>query len=215
LVIVSGIFFFTVKEQGLSVEQFIMKQIELSSDKLAEQKEVIEKSSDKESIQALQLLENPGLLAKELKEAMPSYLFIGVYLMLWFNTFLALKSRRLLLSGNEYAYSEKNLLNFKVPFPFIFLLVLALVLAIWGKDLGYESLESIGFSLIKCLGVFYFFQGFGVFSDLLNFLGIFGFFRTLLVMVVIFMANYMIAVAGLFDNWFDFRKYFVKQKTED
>ncbi len=215
LVIVSGIFFLTVKKQGLNVEQFIIKQIELSSDKLAEQKEVIEKSSDKESIQALQLLENPRLLAKELQEAMPSYIFIGVFLMLWFNTFLALKSRRLLLSGNEYAYSEKNLLNFKVPFPFVFLLVLALVLAIWGKDLGYESLESIGFTLIKCLGVFYFFQGFGVFSDLLNFLGIVGFFRTLLVMVVIFMANYMIAVAGLFDNWFDFRKYFVKQKTED
>jgi hypothetical protein len=37
----------------------------------------------------------------------------------------------------------------------------------------------------------------------------------LIVIITIFMANYLIAVAGLFDNWFDFRKYFVKRKTQD
>ena len=62
--------------------------------------------------------------------------------------------------------------------------------------------------------VFYFFQGFGVMSDLLTFLGIMGFFRSIMVMIVILMANYLIAAAGLFDNWFDFRKYFVKRKTD-
>jgi hypothetical protein len=35
-----------------------------------------------------------------------------------------------------------------------------------------------------------------------------------MVMIVILMANYLIAAAGLFDNWFDFRKYFVKRKTD-
>ena len=73
----------------------------------------------------------------------------------------------------------------------------------------------IGFTIIKCLGIFYFFQGFGVFSDLLSFLGIVGFFRTLMVVFVIFTGKYLIAAAGLFDNWFDFRKYFVKPKIED
>jgi hypothetical protein len=34
-------------------------------------------------------------------------------------------------------------------------------------------------------------------------------------MVTIFMASYLIAAAGLFDNWFDFRKYFVKRNIED
>jgi len=42
-----------------------------------------------------------------------------------------------------------------------------------------------------------------------------GFFRSLIVMVVIFMAYYLIVAAGLFDNWFDFRKYFVKPKNEN
>ena len=71
----------------------------------------------------------------------------------------------------------------------------------------------MGFTIVKCLGIFYFFQGFGIFSDLLTFMGIMGFFRSLIVMVVIFMAYYLIVAAGLFDNWFDFRKYFEKPKN--
>lgn len=215
IALASGIFAYSIKSQGLTVEKFIVEQIEKSSDKLTLQKEAVEKSNDKDSVQVLQLLENPPLLAKELKEAMPGYFFIGVFLMLWFNMFLALKSRRLLLSVNDYPYSERNLLNFRVPFPLIFLLVIALVMAIWGGDYGSGAFEAWGFTIIKCLGIFYFFQGFGVFSDLLSFLGIMGFFRTVLVMLVIFMANYIIAVAGLFDNWFDFRKYFVKRNIEE
>jgi hypothetical protein len=215
IALIGGLFTFTISSKGLTVEQFIVQQIERSSDRIAEQKEAIEKSSDKDSLKVLQLLENPALLAKELKDALPSYFFIGVFLMLWFNMFLSLKSRRLLLSGQDYPFSERNLLNFKVPFQFVFVLVVALVMAVWGSDLGFAAFESVGYTIIKCLGIFYFFQGFGVFSDLLSFLGIVGFFRTLIVMLVLFMANYIIAAAGLFDNWFDFRKYFVKRNTED
>lgn len=211
-------FGFFMQSQNLTPNEFIIQQIEKSSDKIAEQKKAIEQSTDKEAVQVLQLLDRPDLLAKEMVDSFPSYFFMGVFLMLWFNMFLALKSRRLLLSGNDYPYSERNLLNFKVPFGFVVLLAVGLVLAVWGNDLGmssFGSLETVGMTIIKCLGIFYFFQGFGVLSDLLNFLGIAGFFRTLIVMITILTANYLIAVAGLFDNWFDFRKYFVKRKTED
>lgn len=204
-----------IKSQNMTVEQFVLHQIEKSSDKIAEQKKLIAESADKDSIEVLQLLDRPDLIAKELIESFPSYFFIGVFLMLWFNMFLVLKSRRLLMTTHEYPYSERNLLNFKVPFGFVLLLVAGLVLAIWGKDIGYQYSEMIGYTIIKCLGIFYFFQGFGVFSDLLTFLGIAGLFRTLIVMAVIFMANYLIAAVGLFDNWFDFRKYFKKPKIEE
>jgi len=196
-------------------KEFILQQIEKSSDKIAEQKKAVELSGNKDSIQVLQLLDRPDLIADEMIHSFPGYFFMGVFMMLWFNMFMVLKSRRLLLSGHEYPYSEKNLLNFKVPFGFVLVLVIGLVLAVWGSSLGTAPYETIGITIIKCLGIFYFFQGFGVFSDLLNFLGVFGFFRTLIVMIIIFMANYLIAAAGLFDNWFDFRKYFVKRKTED
>lgn len=194
---------------------FIIQQIEKSADKIAEQKKAVEMSGDKDSIQILQLLDRPDLLAKEMIESFPSYFFMGVFLMLWFNMFLVLKSRRLLFSGQSYPHDERQLLNFKVPFGFVPVLAISLALAVWGESLGSTAFETIGTTLIYCLGIFYFFQGFGVFSDLLNFLGIVGFFRTLIVMITIFMASTLIAVAGLFDNWFEFRKYFVKRKTED
>lgn len=204
-----------LRSQNLTPEKFVLSQIEMSKDKISEQKKIVEQSGNQDSIQVLQLLDRPDLLAKQLIEAFPSYFFIGVFLMLWFNMFLVLKSRRLLLSAQDYTYSEKNLLNFKVPFGFVLLLVAGFILAIWSEDFGFGQYETLGYTIIKCLGIFYFFQGFGVFSDMLNFLGIMGLFRSLIVMMVIFMANYLIAAAGLFDNWFDFRKYFVKRNTEE
>ncbi len=208
-------FSFMMSSLKTTPREFILQQIERSADKIAEQKKVVEQSGDKDSIQVLQLLDRPDLLAKEMIESFPSYFFMAVFLMLWFNMFMVLKSRRLLFSGQDYPYSERNLLSFKVPFGFIVVLACGLALAVWGEQLGSAAYESIGHTIIFCLGIFYFFQGFGVFSDLLNFLGIVGFFRTLIVMITIFTGSYLIAFAGLFDNWFDFRKYFVKRKTED
>ena len=215
ILFMSASFFAIVKSENTTVEQLVLKQIEKSADKLAEQKKMIEQSTQENTVEVLQLLDRPDLIAKEMIESLPGYFFIGVFLMLWFNMFLVLKSRRLLMAGADYPYSEKNLLNFKVPFGFVGLLAVGLILAIWGDKIGLQYSEMMGYTIVKCLGIFYFFQGFGVFSDLLNFLGIVGFFRSLIVMVVIFMANYLIAAAGLFDNWFDFRKYFVKPKMED
>lgn len=215
ILITAGSFAMMMNSLKTTPKEFIIQQIEKSADKIAEQKKAVELSGDKDSIQVLQLLDRPDLLAKEMIESFPGYFFMGVFLMLWFNMFLVLKSRRLLFSGNDYHFSEKNLLNFKVPFGFVGILALGLSMAVWGDQLGNLPFETLGFTIIKCLGVFYFFQGFGVFSDLLNFVGIAGFFRTLIVMMTIFMGSYLIAAAGLFDNWFDFRKYFVKRKTED
>ncbi len=212
---VAGTGTYLLKSKNLTAEQFILQQMELSKDKIEQQKKVIEQSTDKDSIEVLQLLDRPDLLAKELIASFPAYFFMGVFLMLWFNSFLALKSRRLLLSAQDYPYTEKNLLNFKVPFSVIPVLIVGFVLAIWGNSMGNLNWEPVGITIIKCLGIFYFFQGFGVMSDLLTFLGIMGFFRSIMVMIVILMANYLIAAAGLFDNWFDFRKYFVKRKTEE
>lgn len=215
LLIISTALGFVINSQKTTVHQFVLDLVQKSSDKIEERKKVIEQSGDSEAIEVLQILDRPELIAKELMESFPSYFFMGTFLMLWFNMFLVLKSRRLLLTGNDYPYSERSLLNFKVPFGFVLVLAIGLALAVWGEGFKIAHSEMIGLTIIKCLGIFYFFQGFGVFSDLLNFLGIVGFFRSIIVLVIFFMASYLIAVAGLFDNWFDFRKYFVKTKNQD
>lgn len=203
-----------LKKENLSAEQYIVKQIELSSDKLEEQKQMI-KQSESSDIEALALLDNPSLLAQELIKTFPAYIFIGVFVMLWFNMFMVLKSRRLLFAGNDYPHSEHDLLRFQVPFAWVPLLIVGLVLATWGSDLGPAWYEIAGMSIIKCLGLFYFFQGFGVLSDFLSFLGIMGFWRSLIVMSIIFLGSQLVAAVGLFDNWFEFRKYFVKKTKND
>lgn len=210
----SGVFGYYLHTKKQTMEQFVLSQLEKSADKIAEQKKLVEESQEEDSFQVAELLGNPKLMAKEFVSSAPSYFFMGVFLMLWFNMYMVLKSRRLLLSGQHFDFSEWNLLHFKVPFELVIVLIVGLVLAVWGDRFGTGPFENIGLTIIKCLGIFYFFQGFGVFSDFLNFIGIGGFFRTLVVMLVIFTANYIIAIAGLLDNWFDFRKYFIKQRSE-
>jgi hypothetical protein len=214
LTVISSLGGFFLKSQNLSAEQYIVQQIEQSSDKLEEQKKLI-KQSESTDIEALTLLDNPKLLAKELIKTFPGYIFIAMFIMLWFNMFMVLKSRRLLFAGNDYPHSEHDLLRFQVPFAWILLLVVGLVLATWGQDLGQLWYEDAGMNIIKCLGLFYFFQGFGVLSDFLSFLGIVGFWRSLLVMSIIFLGSTVVAMAGLLDNWFEFRKYFVKKTKID
>jgi hypothetical protein len=211
LSLVLGGFLITVKSQNLTVRGFIVERIQQSEEWFSKQKEIFEKSPDSGSIQVLQLLNNPNQLADEVIKTLPNTVFMGTFLMLWFNTFLVLKSRRLLQSGEDFKYNERSLLYFRVPFGFVPVVIAGLALAVWGEQFGGQDLETLGFTIIKCLGLFYFFQGFGVFNDLLNFVGLKGFFRTLTVIFVIFSANYLIAGIGLFDNWFDFRKYFRKR----
>ena len=211
LSLILGGFLATVKSQNTTVRGFIVERIQQSEEWFSKQKEIFEKSPDSGAIQVLELLNDPTKLADEVIKTLPNTVFMGTFLMLWFNTFLVLKSRRLLQSGEDFTYNEKSLLYFRVPFGFVPVVIVALVLAVWGDKFGGQDLETLGFTIIKCLGLFYFFQGFGVFNDLLNFVGLRGFLRTLTVIFVIFSANYLIAGIGLFDNWFDFRKYLRKR----
>lgn len=211
LSLVFGGFFAAIKAQNVTVKDFIVEKIQQSEEWFSAQKEIFEKSPDSGAIQVLELLNNPVKLADEVIKTFPSTIFMGVFLILWFNTFLVLKSRRLLQSAEDFHYTEKSLLHFQVPFGFVGVVIVGLVLAVWGNQLGSPDYETLGFTIIKCLGLFYFFQGFGVFNELLNFVGMRGFFRTLIVIFVIFSANYLIAGIGLFDNWFDFRKYLKKR----
>ena len=211
-----GSMFYMQKFGNLDLEKAFVDQLEIVKAQLVQQNGGSLDLSQKDvSIQDLQFWDRTDLWAREIIKELPSTVFYGVFITLWFNMFLVLKSRRLLLSAQDFSHSEKDLMDFKVPFGFVFVLAGGLVLALWGTQLGSVHFEDLGLNIIKCLAIFYFFQGFGVFSDLLNFVGIGGFFRVLIVVMTIIMAKHLIAIAGLFDNWFDFKKYFVKRKTED
>jgi hypothetical protein len=213
MVLLIGSLSLAFKAQNLTIEKLIKNQLSANQAWLKEVKTKIGESGDQGSLEVLQMLDKPELLARDVRQNFPSILFTTVFAVLWVNMFLCLKSRRLLMSGEKYAFSEMSILNFKVPFGFVIVLVAGLVMAIWGSEMG-NMYEVIGFTIIRCLGVFYFFQGFGVLSELLNFIGAFGFFRSILVVGLVFFAKEIIAAVGLFDNWFDFRKFFTKRKVD-
>ena len=83
-------------------------------------------------------------------------------------------------------------------------------MTMWGEFLG-EWGPVMGISLLKILGVFYFFQGFGIYVDFLDHVRIFGFLRSILVVLIVLTANQMLALVGLFDMFVNFRKFLKKK----
>lgn len=200
-----------IQTQEKSVEELLVVQLQKSSQVLEQQKAMLEKreSDTAESFQLIAMLSQPELLAKEIMKEAPSYVFIGIFLMIWVNLFLCLRMVRM-LAPEVFVYSERDLISFKVPDQFIWLVIIGLVLAIWGVDLGNPWFPAIGMTVLKCLGIFYFFQGFGIYLDFLDFIRLGGFIRTLLVMITVLSISQVIALFGLFDMFINFRRFFKK-----
>jgi len=165
----------------------------------------------KQDLAELGLARPAAEIAGELLKVVPGYLVMGIFFVLWVNTYLTLKARRLMQPAQKHQFDETTLLSFKMPFAGIYVVVAALLLATWGEKLDPQWGEVLGMVLLQSVGVFYFFQGFGVALGFLNHFQIVGFFRTLFVMSVVFFVPWALAVLGLFDTWFDFNNKFKKQ----
>ena len=200
-----------LQTQDKSVKELLVAQIEKSGQVLEQQKEILKKreSDTAESFQLIAMLSQPDLLAQEILKEAPSYFFIGVFLMIWVNLFLCLRMVRI-LAPEVAIFTERDLINFKVPDQFVWLVIVGFILAIWGVDLGNTWYPAVGMTLLKCLGIFYFFQGFGIYLDFLDFIRLGGFIRTLLVMVTVLSVSQIIALVGLFDMFINFRRFFKK-----
>lgn len=180
------------------------------------QKEKLQKadSNMKESFEAIALLSQPELLADEVIEEAPGNFFVGVFLVVWANLFLLLRSNRMFRANddNPPEFTEVNLLNIKVPDSVIWFVIVGLLMALWGEDLG-SSVPVIGMYILKVLGVFYFFQGFGVYLAFLDFAKIRGFFRTILVMLTVVTGSQLLAAVGLFDMFVNFKRFIKKNES--
>ena len=107
-------------------------------------------------------------------------------------------------------------MQFKMSDFFIWPVILAFLLAFSGTyyDLGSEWYEIIGMTALKVFGVFYFFQGFGIYSSFLDAFNVRGFLRSLLMVFTIIAAYWMLALIGMFDTFVNFRKLILKMKVK-
>jgi hypothetical protein len=149
-------------------------------------------------------------LVKTYLEGIPSAFVAGIFITLWISFFVVLRNSVIWLKDIDYPYTIDNLITFKVPYFFVWPLITSLVLLLVGDILFGDVAVLIGKNALFSLGIFYFFQGFGIYLDLLNTFRIRGFMRSTLIIITVVLASKFVAAAGIFDMWFDLRKFFVK-----
>lgn len=200
-----------VKSQNSTLNAVVTAEV---STVLARIEEAKKAGSFNQDLADLGLARPATEIAQEVINTIPGYVFMGIFFVLWVNMYLVLKGRRLLQPAQTHQYDEGTLLNFKMPLVGVYVVVAGLALSMWGAQVSPVWGETVGLALLRGIGVFYFFQGFGVALGFLNHFQIVGFFRTLFVMAVVFFVPWMVALLGLFDTWFDFNQK-IKKKVSN
>ncbi|MFT6069847.1 MAG: hypothetical protein ACJAT2_000861 [Bacteriovoracaceae bacterium] len=196
------------------IENSLIQTFEIAKKENPGVKEALEGGGTK-ALQLQDMLNKPDEIAKGIVEWIPAGIFISVFLGLYLSLMIVLRNGILWKSEHPYPYSMKNLLKFEVPYPIIYVVIFSLALLLGKEYLGGETASLIGSNILYCLGIFYFFQGFGVLIDFLKWVNIVGFFRSMLVVITLWSAWRIVVLVGLFDTWVNFRKFFKKNKNNE
>lgn len=198
--------------KGESLRSIMLLEFEKKSETLEQIKEGIKSSGEENSLEMEALLSQPEKMVDMTLKSGPSYIIMSFLIFLWVNIFLLLKSFKLVTLDKKLNFSEDYFSHFRVNENVIWLVILSGCLTLWGSELG-EWGPTIGITLLKTLGVFYFFQGFGIYLAFLDYLKLKGFFRSLMVVITIMTAGQALAVVGLFDMFVNFRKFLKRKKS--
>jgi hypothetical protein len=197
----------TLKEQ---ISAPLAKMVaELKKEKAKQQLAVEE---EKNAQQVITTLEN---YSNNFYATIPSALFLVSYFGLWISLYVALRNTKVWRYKVVYSYSLRDLILFKVPDFFVYPLILALALVV-GADYGLpKGSEMVGENLLYFVGVLYLIQGFGVYSDFLKYLRIQRWIKVLFIGFTLMAAPAFMAILGVVDLWFDFRKFFTNTKKNE
>ncbi len=160
------------------------------------------------------LLQDPNKLLNLILNNSFYIAFTSIFSWIWVIFALLLRGSVAWRDYFDYQYNLSDLMNFKVKewcvYPVILLLLLFVIPV---KYMGGDWAQIFAINALFSFGIFYFFQGAGVILFTLDAFKIYGFFRTVLFMMTIFLIPKMVAFIGLFDLWLNF-KNIVKKITE-
>ena len=152
----------------------------------------------------------------EIVIATPAYIFISVFLGVWVNLYLTLRNHRVLFFLRRYPYKLKDLTNLRLPFWVAYVVIGLLFFYVFPLGIGGEYFQTFLLGAFYVIGTFLFLQGFGVYLEYFDFFKVRGFLRPLLLFFAVVFANTILALVGLFDLWFDFRRFFQRKgKNKD
>jgi hypothetical protein len=170
-----------------------------------------------EVIRLLQdLIEKPEVMVDQVMTYGVSSIVMVIFLTFWVGVFIVLKNAPVWRSFQSYDYSSKEMVSFRMPFEMVWPLIAGLILCVshaYGVTGSWANV--IGANVLLSLGVFYFFQGLGIFTELLAYWRIVGFFRTMFVLFVAMTSYELLALAGVLDTWVDFRRFFNKKNKSE
>lgn len=162
------------------------------------------------------LMEKPSTMVDQFITYGAGSIVMLIFLTFWVGVFIVLKNAPVWRSFQSYDYSSKNMVNFRMPFEMVWPLIAGLALCVshvYGVTGNWANV--IGTNLLISLGVFYFFQGIGIFTELLTYWKIQGFFRTMFVLFVAMTSYELLAIAGVLDTWINFRKFINKKNKSE
>jgi uncharacterized protein YybS (DUF2232 family) len=162
----------------------------------------------------LDSLENPKELVNRIIAWLPKGVFMGLFFSIWACLYIILRNAPLWKKYTPYSFGTKDLLNFRVPDFLVWPLILALALTLGGEYVLGQFGVILGDNLLYMLGIFYFFQGFGVLVEYLDHFKIVGFLRGVMLLFTLLLASKLLFVLGIFDHWLNFRK-FLKNKEKN
>jgi len=154
----------------------------------------------------------PDSYVQEVINWFPAAVFFSVFAGQWIGMIGVLRNPNIWMRTRRYSFSLRHIVRFRAPEYLVGIVVFSLVLILIGEYVFGKYGEIIGWNLLYCIGVFYFIQGLGIYFDFLSNAGIKGLLRTILLFFAVVFANRLFALLGLFDMWFNFRKYFNKLK---
>lgn len=192
-----------VRERTIS---FVSEQVEIF--KADERYQAVVKEGGEEAGKLEEVLSSPKELGEYFLSWVPGVLSMGVFIAVWIALFLVLKNSLVWKARFEYPYGLEELVKFRLPDQMVFVLIAGLGMTLAGSSLENFSLSTIGFNILYCLGILYFFQGFGIYLGFLDHLKIFGFLRPIMIIFTVFMAPRLVALVGVFDMWVNFRRFF-------
>src|SRR3989339_644214 len=214
VLIVAAIFTMIYLSSDFSLEKYLSTAI---SEKLTQFKtenaKLLEESGEEAAV-LKDLLDKPERLVADVIPWLPSMAFATIFIYLWINLFMALQNIRAWRFFTPYKYALKELVYFKVNEYLVWPLIAGLGLVLAGEHFVGKLGMAFGQNLLTGLSVFYFLQGFGVLLDFLTHVKIFGFMRSLFTVFTIYLEWRIVVIIGVFDLWFDFRKFLKKNDKE-
>jgi len=198
----------TRAEIHATVDKFIEEQKEKKSNK-----ELIA-SGTEEGRMFEKLITKKGEIAEMIFDYLPSIVVVISFFSVWTNLFTVLGISKIWRYKKHYEFTRRDLVAFKTPDFFVYPLILALILVIGEGQFVGKTGVLFGGNFLYSLGVFFLFQGFGVYYDFLTFARIGGFFKSILILITIISAYQFLALIGMFDMWINFRKFFIKKNNE-